>query len=62
MFCQTTPVSQLTADSTEEDGLETEMLGGQVFTIGCSAIGWIDGFGYKNSSFGVIKNGISKTL
>jgi hypothetical protein len=62
MCCQTTPVSQLAAESTEENGLETEMMGCQVFTIGCSAIGWIDVFGYKNSSFGVIKNGISKTL
>ena len=42
MCCQTSPVSYLDADHTEQNRFEAEIMGGQGLTIGCSAIGWMD--------------------
>ena len=44
MCCQTSPMSQLTADNTNQYSLEAEIVGGQGFAMGCSAIGWMDGW------------------
>ena len=42
MWCETSLVSHLDADHTEQNHFEAEIMGGQGLTIGCSAIGWMD--------------------